>query len=91
MKLKTGVFRVCAAIALAWLLGFPAGAALAQGTEQERSACEGDAFRLCFAHIPNVPAIEACLEAKEPELSPACRAEFTPGKKTKLRRQHFRT
>ena len=66
-------------------------AALAQGTEEQRSACEGDAFSLCFVHIPDVPAIESCLESKEPELSPACRAEFIPTKKTRLRREHFRT
>jgi hypothetical protein len=80
-----------AVMGLASFTILPISAALAQGTEQERSACEGDAFRLCFTHIPNVPAIEACLEAKEPELSPACRVEFLPTKKTKLRPEHFRT
>ncbi|HTQ82273.1 MAG TPA: hypothetical protein VMI47_03310 [Pseudolabrys sp.] len=91
MKLKTRVFHVSAAIALALLLGLPAGAARAQGTEQQRSDCEGDAFRLCSADIPNVPAIEACLASKEAELSPACRAEFRPARKTRLRREHFPT
>lgn len=66
------------------------GPAWAQGTAQERSDCMGDAFRFCAAHIPDVPAIEACLAAKEPELSPACQAEFKPAKKTKLRREHFK-
>jgi hypothetical protein len=88
---KARTFYFWAAIALASFIIPPVGAASAQGTEQERSACEGDAFRLCFTHIPDVPAIEACLEAKEAELSPACRAEFLPAKKTKLRREQFRT
>lgn len=66
--------------------------AAAQGTAQERSSCMGDAFRFCAADIPDVPKIEACLESKQSELSPACRAEFRPGeaKKTKLQRAHFR-
>lgn len=64
--------------------------ALAQGTTEERSACMGDAFRFCVADIPNVAAIEACLERNERELTPACRAEFQPAKRTNLQSEHFR-
>ena len=64
--------------------------ALAQGTAEERSACMGDAFKFCLSDIPNVAAIEACLERNERELTPACRAEFQPSKKTRIRREHFR-
>ena len=69
-----------------------AAPALAQGTAEQRSACMGDAFRFCASDIPNVGKIEACLEAKRSELSPACRAEFQPGQasKTKLKAEHFR-
>jgi hypothetical protein len=63
--------------------------ALAQGTAQERSACMGDAFKFCSADIPNVSAIEACLAKNVRDLSPACRAEFQPASKTKIRREHF--
>lgn len=65
-------------------------AAQAQGTAEQRSACEGDAFRFCSSDIPFVSKIEACLVANEAQISPACRAEFTPAKTTKLRPEHFR-
>jgi hypothetical protein len=66
-----------------------AAPALAQGTAQERSACMGDAFKFCSADIPNVSAIEACLAKNVRDLTPACRVEFEPAKKTRIRRQHF--
>jgi hypothetical protein len=64
--------------------------AAAQGTAEERSACMGDAFKFCFSDIPNVPKIEACMERNKSKLTPACRAEFSPSKKTKMRAEHFR-
>ncbi|MPZ57945.1 MAG: hypothetical protein GEU91_15890 [Rhizobiales bacterium] len=77
------------AVVLAALV-LAAAPAAAQGTAEERSACMGDAFRFCLSDIPNVAAIEACLERNERELTPACRAEFQPAKKTRLRPEHFR-
>ncbi len=70
---------------------FLSAPAAAQGTAQERSACMGDVFRFCAFDIPNVPKIEACLQNKKSQLSPACRAEFKPSraKKTKLKPEHF--
>jgi hypothetical protein len=78
------------AAVMAGLFLFCAPAA-AQGTAQERSACMGDAFRFCGFDIPDVPKIEACLNSKKDQLSPACRAEFKPSraKKTKLKPEHF--
>jgi hypothetical protein len=73
-----------AAIALA------SPSSLAQGTAEERSACMGDAFKFCLSDIPTVSKIEACLEKNAPNLTPACRAEFQPNKKTKMRAEHFR-
>jgi hypothetical protein len=32
--------------------------AFAQGTPEQREACEGDANRVCEAHIPDAVAIE---------------------------------
>ncbi len=80
------------AAALAGLLLIISAPAAAQGTAQERSACMGDAFRFCAADIPDVSKIEACLESKQSELTPACKAEFKPGqaKKTSLKSEHFR-
>jgi hypothetical protein len=89
MMFVTWSARPAAVLASLFLVSAPAAA---QGTAQERSACMGDAFRFCAFDIPNVPKIEACLNSKKSELSPACRAEFKPSrtKKTKLKPEHFR-
>mgnify|MGYP005819597035 CR=1 FL=1 len=46
--------------------------ALAQGTPEQRAACQSDAFRLCSAHIPDADAIAACLRQNDAKLSKAC-------------------
>lgn len=83
-SLSAGSAALLAALVLAPLSAF------AQGTAEERSACMGDAFKFCLSDIPTVSKIEACLEKNESQLTPACRAEFRPNKKTKLRAEHFR-
>jgi len=87
MTLVSFSARCAAVLAACVLLSAPAPA---QGTAEERSACMGDAFKFCFSDIPTVSKIESCLEKNEPKLTPACRAEFLPGKKTKMRAEHFR-
>ena len=67
----------------------PASAS-AQGTSQQRSDCMGDALRFCSSDIPFVSKIEECLQANIGQLSPACRGEFAPAKKTRLQRKNFR-
>jgi hypothetical protein len=72
------------------LLAAPAATgALAQGTPQERSDCMGDAFQFCGSAIPDVPRIEACLKANVNQLSPACRSEFEPTGRSRLKPEHF--
>jgi hypothetical protein len=58
-------------------------------TAEQRSACMGDAFRLCGSDIPFVSRIEACMIRKLDELSPGCRAEFRAQGRTQLRSRHF--
>ena len=50
--------------------------ATAQGTPQQRAACEGDAMRLCSEHVPDVNRITSCLSRNRSNLSAACRAVF---------------
>jgi hypothetical protein len=50
--------------------------AMAQGTEQQRAACERDADRLCESAIPDALAVEKCLRANMKSLSPACQRQF---------------
>lgn len=46
------------------------------GTAEQRTACAGDAFRLCTSDIPDAKRVEACLRRSQAGLSPACRAVF---------------
>jgi hypothetical protein len=62
------------------LLSLPAAA---QGTAEQRSACQGDAQRLCGQYIPDVDRITACMSSKRRYLTPGCRAVFSGGAKKK--------
>lgn len=50
---------------------------------EARSACTGDAFRLCSSEIPSIPKITVCMRANKAKLSAPCRAvmerEDVPG------------
>jgi hypothetical protein len=52
------------------------GPGQAQGTPEQRWACEQDAFKFCGNEIPNVPRITTCMSKNIKKLSPACRAQF---------------
>ena len=54
----------------------PASAPAHAYTEEERQACEADAFRLCNHAIPDEQRVKACLIANMSRLSPACRRMF---------------
>lgn len=43
-------------------------------TSEERNACIGDAFRVCWAAIPNRNEVFVCLLDNRRRLNPACRA-----------------
>ncbi len=80
---------------LALYLALPAGLALmaflapapaaAQGTPQQRAACEGDAMRLCSAYVPDVGRVSACMSRNRRNLSAGCRAVFDGGGKRRAR------
>jgi len=76
-------FAVPAGLVLTAILA-PAPAA-AQGTPQQRAACEGDAMRLCSAHVPDVQKITACMSRNRRNLSAACRAVFDGGSKRRAK------
>ena len=65
-------FAVLAGITL-WLGLSPAAA---QGTPEQRAACENDAMRLCQEFVPDVQRITACMSQKRRYLSPRCRVYF---------------
>ena len=43
-------------------------------TSEERNACIGDAFRVCWRAIPNRNEVFACLMENRSQLNPDCRA-----------------
>ncbi len=63
-----------AALVCLALMSVPAAA---QGTPEQRAACENDAMRLCGDFVPDVDRITACMHRKRAFLSPRCRAVFT--------------
>jgi hypothetical protein len=62
-------------------LGLMAQPAAAQGTPEQRAACENDAMRFCGQHVPDVQRITACMAQHRRYLSPRCRAVFQGGAK----------
>lgn len=50
--------------------------AFAQGTRQQRAACERDAHRLCAEAEPDALAVEKCLNSHMASLSKACQRQF---------------
>lgn len=53
-------------------MAFLSSAAMAE-TSEERQACIGDAFRVCWSAIPDRNAVFHCLMDNRPRLNPACR------------------
>jgi len=74
MTKMTMCFAVVATVAIVSVA--LAGKSQAEGTAEQRWACEQDAFKVCGGEIPNVPRITACMIKNVRKLSPACRAQF---------------
>ena len=47
-----------------------------------RSACTGDALKLCGQYLPNMDKIQSCLVSKISETSPKCRTQYEADTKT---------
>jgi hypothetical protein len=56
---------------------------LAQGTPEQRAACEEEAKYLCANYIPDEQQIIACMVRNIHSLSPTCRAMFDKKKPRK--------
>lgn len=57
-----------------------------QWSQEQRTACEPDAMRLCNQYVPDVQRVSACMSHYRRYLSPACRAMFDRGRSKKLKR-----
>jgi hypothetical protein len=68
------ITRFAAVAGIALFLGF--SPASAQGTPEQRAACENDAMRLCSEFGSDAQRITACMSQKRRYLSPQCRVYF---------------
>ncbi len=55
--------------------------AAAQGTPEQRAACQDDAQRLCGQFIPDVDRITACMIANRRSVSRECRLSMESGRR----------
>ncbi len=75
MSIRIAALGLTAALGMLIVTNASPAAAQGRGTAQQRNACMGDAFRLCFTSIPNHRRIELCLKANRRSLTPECRRE----------------
>ena len=68
-------FSVLLALSAAGIVGIST-MSKAEGTAEQRWACEQDAFKFCGKEIPNVQRVTACMTKNVKKLSPVCRAQF---------------
>jgi hypothetical protein len=76
---------VPAALALMAVL-VPARVA-AQGTPQQRAACEEEARWLCSNYVPDQDQVTACMVRNVHSVSPRCRAVFGSKRRTRQQRK----
>jgi type II secretory pathway component PulL len=79
-RLQRRSMMIVAALFGLTLMSLPAAA---QGTPEQRAACQDDAMRLCNQYVPDVNRITACMSQKRRYLSARCRAVFSGGAKKK--------
>ena len=51
-------------------------ASFAEGTPEQRRACEADAMKFCREFVPNAKRITECMQKNVAKLSPLCRTQF---------------
>jgi hypothetical protein len=78
---KLFIFWLAVAAGLALVALLAPSYAAAQGTAEQRVACEDEARWLCSNYIPDADAIKGCMLRNLDQLSPRCRAMFGPGRK----------
>ena len=82
-RIPATVFGLAALCAMALASPIPA---VAQGTPEQRSACEGDAQRLCGHCIPDIDCITSCMVQRQRLVSVGCRAVMRRGAQAKRAR-----
>jgi hypothetical protein len=75
--------QTAAALGFACAASLAAQPAGAQGTPEQRQACQPDAMRLCGEFVPDVERITACMVKNRIRLSAPCRVYFVEPRKGK--------
>jgi len=81
------VLRLIVSIALGLIAVLAPSRVAAQGTPQQRAACEDEARWLCSNYIPDQDQITACMVRNIHALSPRCRAVFGSKRSTRREKQ----
>jgi hypothetical protein len=78
MGIRTARLRLLPIPGVAALFGLALmwSQAAAQGTPEQRAACEGDAMRLC-GQYSDVNQIKTCMQRQRAHVSPRCRAAMS--------------
>jgi hypothetical protein len=79
--MRNSVPRVLAVVGLVWVCWLFSIPAAAQGTPEQRAACQDDALRLCGQYVPDVERITTCMKQNVRHLNPGCRAVFEAGRR----------
>ena len=74
--------RVIAAASLAALALPSTALAEFKPSAELRSACMGDAMKLCSASLFSMDSLHACLQTKKSQASPKCQAQYDAEAKT---------
>jgi hypothetical protein len=83
-RCSPGLFGFCIAVSAGLVLtSIAPSRGLAQGTPEQRAACEDEAKYLCANYIPDEQQITACMIRNVHSLSPTCRAMFEKKKPRK--------
>jgi hypothetical protein len=69
------------ALAVGMLIAPASTPVAAQGTPEQRAACENDAMRVCGQYVPDVGLITACMKRNCRSLSSRCRTAMRCGKR----------
>jgi hypothetical protein len=72
---------VLASLAAGFVCALLSVPAAAQGTPEQRAACQDDAQRLCGQFIPDVDRITACMVANRRYVSRRCRLSMEAGRR----------
>ena len=72
------VLAAFAAVLVCAMASIPAAA---QGTPEQRAACQGDAMRLCGQFVPDVERITACMVQNRRYVSRGCRLVIEGGRR----------